>query len=196
MSSLMAPPQSRRPGPQVPERREPSAGDSRSEPADPRWPPLVTMTVLPYVMLWCCVVLTGVIQAGAPGPMYINLGLCAVAAAWMLWMFTLHPAWRERERVMIVFFAGLMLIMFVLAVRASWFGFFTLTGGFFALRLLRWPWRLIGVGLVGVMAGFSQVYGIDKTSAFGLAIFLIVVAVNVARRLRSRLFPAEDGGAS
>jgi len=26
------------------------------------------------------------------------VALCALAAAWMLWMFTLHPTWRERRQ--------------------------------------------------------------------------------------------------
>ena len=44
--------------------------------------------------------LTVAIKHSAAGSLVIDLALCALAAAWMLWMFTLHPAWRERPRVM------------------------------------------------------------------------------------------------
>jgi signal transduction histidine kinase len=152
---------------------------SRLQEPEKRWPPEFTVTVLPYVMLWVCFVLTAVLQSYEQTQMLINLGLCAVAGAWMLWMFTLHPAWRQRPRTMAVFYAGLIVIMAVLVIRASWLGLFTFTAYFYALKVIRWPWRLLGVAAVGIMAAISQTYGIDKVSGLGLLIFLVVVAVNL-----------------
>jgi signal transduction histidine kinase len=111
--------------------------------------------------------------------MEINLGLSALAAAWILGMFTLRPAWHDRPTVMIVFITGLIVIMMILVVRASWYGFFTLTAYFYSLRLLPWPARLIGVGFVGFMSAISQGYYLTKTDSTGLLIFVVIVAVNI-----------------
>ena len=55
-----------------------------------RWSPS-----LPYVLLAVLVLVTVIAKHGARGVPAIDLALCALAAAWMLWMFTLHPAWRD-----------------------------------------------------------------------------------------------------
>ena len=101
------------------------------------------------------------------GSLRIDLGLCALAAVWMLWMFTLHPAWRVRPRVMAVFFTGFVAIMAILVIRDPWFGFLTPAGYFYAFGVLRWPWRLAGVAAVAVVAGTAQAYGINKDTALG-----------------------------
>src|SRR5580700_8512593 len=93
-----------------------------------RWP--LSVTVLPYALLAFCAILSVVIKGGATDAMLIDLALSALAAVWMLWMFTLHPAWRERTPAMTVFFAGLIVILAVLVIRAPWYGFFTPAGYF------------------------------------------------------------------
>jgi signal transduction histidine kinase len=142
-----------------------------------RWP--LSVTVLPYALLAFCAILTVIIKGGELDALLIDLALCALAAVWMLWMFTLHLAWRERTPVMTVFFAGLIVILAVLVGRAPWFGFFTPAGYFYAFRLLPWPRRLLGAGAVAVLAGTAQSYGINKSTAFGLALYGSVVAMNV-----------------
>ena len=185
----MAPPPSRRSGTRVQERREHSTTDlfatgprtARSQPdrAEARWPPEFTVTFLPYVMLAFCFVLTGIFSADSRD-LIIDTGLSAVAAVWMLFMFTLRPHWRDRQKEMAVFFVGLVVIMFVLVIRATWFGFFTFTSAFYALRILRWPWRLAGISATGIMAAISETYGIPKTTAIGFLIFFAVAAVTAA----------------
>ena len=61
----------------------------------PRWS--VSVTVLPYALLAILVVVTVASMRSAAGSLLIDLGLCVLAAAWMLWVFTLHPAWREEQ---------------------------------------------------------------------------------------------------
>jgi signal transduction histidine kinase len=139
-----------------------------------RWPPVVT--VLPYLLLAFCTLLTGIIKGAAPG----DYAVSALAAAWMLWMFTLHPAWRERPGLMGLFFAGLVLMLGALVITAPWYGFFTIAGYFYAFRLLTWPWRLPGVAAVAVLAGTAQAYGVNKQTALGVLLYLAIVAVNVA----------------
>jgi signal transduction histidine kinase len=155
-----------------------------SGPADRSWlgeavrrqPALVN--VLPYLLLAFCVLLTAVIRGAAPG----DYAVSALAAVWMLWMFTLHPAWQDRPRVMRVFFTGLVLMMAALVISAPWYGFFTIAGYFYGFRVLAWPWRLAGVVAVAVISGTAQAeaYGAAKLTPLYVLVFLAVVAVNVA----------------
>jgi signal transduction histidine kinase len=134
-------------------------------------PPLVA--VGPYVLLAVLTAITVVARWSAPGPLAADLALCALTAAWMLWCFTLG---RARPAV---FFTGLIALTAVLVVRDPWFGCFTPVAYVFAFRLLDWPWRLPGVAAVAIVAGTAQASQIDKTTAFGLLTFFLVLAVNV-----------------
>ncbi|HXJ27142.1 MAG TPA: hypothetical protein VNH17_15635, partial [Streptosporangiaceae bacterium] len=67
--------------------------------------------VLPYVMLVIVASMTVVVKWGeSTGDLLIDLGLAAAAGLWMLWGFTLHPAWRHRPRRMAVFFTVLAIL--------------------------------------------------------------------------------------
>jgi signal transduction histidine kinase len=136
------------------------------------------VTVLPYGLLAFCALLTVLIK-GLGGSARIDLGLCALAATWMLVMITLRPAWRERQRVMGVFIAGLVVILGVLVARDPWFGFWTPAGYFYAFNLLDWPWRLPAASAVAVLAGTAQSYGVNKSTALGVVWYVAIVALNV-----------------
>jgi signal transduction histidine kinase len=140
---------------------------------------LPAVKIGPYVFLAILTLYTVIAKAAAGRSLLIDLALCALAAAWMLWMFTLHPAWRVRQRPMAVFFAGLIAITAVLVVRDPWFGFFTVPGYLFAFAILRWPWRLAGVTAVALVAGTAQSNGVHKDAPLGLIVYLAVLAVNV-----------------
>ncbi len=144
-----------------------------------RWPPPFTVTILPYLLLIFSDVLTLIFQQGTPVTMDINMGISALAGAWILGMYTLRPDWHDRTSIMAVFVAGLIVIMMVLVFRASWYGFFTLTAYFYSMKLLPWPSRLIGVGFVGFMAAVSQAYYLVKIGSFGALIFTAVAVVNI-----------------
>ena len=79
-----------------------------------------------------------------------------------------------------VFVAGLLVITAVLVVRQPGFGFFTPAAYIYSFTVLRWPWRLLGVAAAAVLAGTAQASGIPKTDAFGLTMYAIVVAFNIA----------------
>ena len=86
--------------------------DEQSDAAHPAGRPgpavAPAVTVGPYVLLAILVLFTVGAQARRRGPPCSSTWPCAaLAAAWMLWMFTLHPAWRVRPRVMAVFFTVL-----------------------------------------------------------------------------------------
>jgi signal transduction histidine kinase len=140
---------------------------------------LLAITVGPYVLLAVLVIFTVLLKRSAGGSLLIDLVLCALAAVWVLWMFTLHPAWRVRPRVMAVFFTGFVVLMAALVLRDPWFGFLTPAGYLYAFGVLRWPWRLAGVGAVAMVAGTAQAYGVTKTTLLGVTIYLAILAVNV-----------------
>jgi len=142
-----------------------------------RWP--FVLTVLPYLLLGFCAGLTVVIKGPRSGSLRIDLALSALTAAWMLFMFTLHPAWRDRRRIMAVFIAGLIVLIAVLVIRDPWYGFFTPAGYLYIFGLLQWPWRIPSAAAVAVLAGTAQSYGVDKTTLFGVVLWLAVVAMNV-----------------
>ncbi len=155
---------------QMPLAREPDAAERRMRPV---------LYVGPYVLLGVLTAFTVIEKHSHGGSLRVDLGLCVLAAAWMLWMFTLHPAWRVRPRVMAVFFTVFAVIMAILVIRDPWFGFLTPAGYIYAFAVLRWPWRLAGVAAVAVIAGTGQAYGINKDTALGVIVYVGIVAVNV-----------------
>ncbi|MEV1245693.1 sensor histidine kinase [Nonomuraea sp. NPDC049750] len=142
-----------------------------------RWP--LPVTVGPYALLALLAGVTVAIKQSAGASPLIDLVLCALMAAWMLGLFTLRPAWRERVPVMAMFFTVLILLTAILVVRDPWFGFFTPAGYIYAFRVLRWPWQPAGVAAVAMVSGTAQAYGVDKTTPVGLITYVAVMAANV-----------------
>jgi signal transduction histidine kinase len=140
---------------------------------------LPLVTVVPYALLAVLTVITVAVRRSSGDPFGIDLALCALTAAWMLWMFTLHPAWRERPRVMGLFLAVLIALMAILVIRDPWFGLFAPAGYFYSFRLLSWPSELAAIGGVAVVAGTAQATDVTKTSVYGVLAYLAILAVNV-----------------
>jgi signal transduction histidine kinase len=137
------------------------------------------LDVLPYGMLVFCVLLSFSFDEPGPHARLAGLILSGLSAAWILWMYTLHPAWRRRPRVMAVFITVLLVLGALLIVDNTLFGIYTFTIYFFVLRYLVWPWRLLGAAAVGLLAATSQAYGVNKDTLAGVVIYLVIVAVNV-----------------
>ena len=135
--------------------------------------------VLPYAMLAFSNLLAVALERSHPQALIADLILSALAAAWILWMYTLHPAWRERQRLMAVLVTVLIVIGTLLVLSDTLYGLWTFTIYFFAVRL-RWPWPLVAGAAVAVLAGTSQAYGVNKDTAVGVLLYVIIVAVNVA----------------
>jgi signal transduction histidine kinase len=144
---------------------------------DQRLLPLVT--VVPYVLLALLTGVTVAIRRSNGDSFVIDLALCALTAAWMLWVFTLHPAWRERPRVMGLFVGVLIVLMAVLVVRDPWFGLFTPAGYFYSFRFFSWPSELAAISGVAIVAGTAQAAGVPKTNVYGVLGYLAIVAVNI-----------------
>jgi signal transduction histidine kinase len=142
-------------------------------PWERRWLPVVHIG--PYVVL--ALMVTYTIYARTPR-VVAELVLCGVAGAAMLWMFTAHPAWRVRPRVMAAFFTIIVAVTIALITLDPWFGFFTIIGYVYAFSVLRWPWTLLGIAAMGFAAGTAQTTGVSRTSAMGILVWAVVVIAN------------------
>jgi signal transduction histidine kinase len=145
------------------------------------WPRrlLPMVTVVPYVLLAILSGVTVAIRRSSGDSFVIDLALCALTAAWMLWVFTLHPAWRERPRVMGLFVGVLIVLMAILVIRDPWFGLFTPAGYFYSYRLFSWPSELAAISGVAIVAGTAQAAGVPRTNVYGLFAYLAILAVNI-----------------
>ena len=137
------------------------------------------IAVLPYVML----VVASAIEVPIDPRLRsvaINLGVAALTGLWMLFGFTLRPAWRERPRWMAVFFIVLVALMAVLVVRAPIYGFFTFTGYFFTYWLPLGKWRVLGVMAVAILTATSQDGGLPQRQAGAILFYVALIVINVA----------------
>jgi len=137
------------------------------------------LAVLPYGLLAVSVVLTVILRGGPGTALLIDLALAGLAAAWMLWMVTLHPAWVERPRLMALYFAGLIALMAVMVVRAPWFGLFAFTGYLHAFLVLRGRWWLVGVAAAAVVAATAQNQGLPRPGLATVSTYIILILINV-----------------
>src|SRR3984957_18629410 len=141
------------------------------------------LDVLPYGMLVFCVLLSLSIDEPGPDARIAGLILSALPAAWMLGVYTLHPAWRRRPRVMAVFVTVLIVLGALLVLDNTLFGIYTFTIYFFVIRYVVWPWRLLAAAAVGLLAATSQAYGVNKHTLTRVLIYLVIVVADVALAL-------------
>jgi signal transduction histidine kinase len=141
------------------------------------WPPAVG--VVPYVLLAGLAAFTAVMHHFTGRPLMIDLVLCAVCAAWMLEMVTLHPAWHCRRPVMALFLAGFIAIWLVLVLRDPWFGCFAPAAYIYAFQILPFPAELPGIAAVAVVAATAQASTVNKDSVVGVLEWAVVVVINV-----------------
>jgi signal transduction histidine kinase len=139
----------------------------------------ILLGVAPYAMLTFAVALTPLLDQGGRRSELIAFALAAVIAAWMLWMYTLHPAWRTRPRLMGVFVTVLLALTALTVMSYPWFGFFSFTGYFYVFALLP-PWRkrMIGVAVVAILAGVSQAGGLTPPTGTHLVVLFGTIMVN------------------
>ena len=145
--------------------------------AHPDWPLIVH--IVPYVLLALLAGFTAAMQHHSGRAMLIDLALCAACAVWMLWMVTLHPAWRRRQPLMALFLAGFLGIWFVLVLRDPWFGCYAPAGYIYAFVVLPFPAEVPGVAACAVVAATAQASTVNKDSALGWLEYAAVVAINV-----------------
>jgi signal transduction histidine kinase len=136
------------------------------------------MALLPYGMLVVSAVLTLIVPPAHH--VLLALTLAGVTAAWILFVYTLHPAWRERRGVMAVFLSTLLALTATIVVLDPWFGFFSFTGYFFAFWVAAGRWRIVAVCVVAMITGTAQAGGLPKPNAGSVTEWILVMLVNIA----------------
>jgi signal transduction histidine kinase len=137
------------------------------------------LALVPWFALLVAVIPVVVIESPTPAALKVNLGLAALAAAWMLWFFTLHPRWSERPRLLGFSVAGLLVIMAIMVLLSPIYGIYAWTGYIFVYRLrLGWP-RLIGAFVAAVTGATSQAGGVPRTAG-GAVLYAVLLLFNVA----------------
>jgi len=151
--------------------------DSRLE-AWERWEQPV-LAALPYLMLAVAVIISLIVHTGPWTLLDLAvIGLAGLAAG-LLTLFTLWPPVRDRPPLLAVYFIALIAVMAALVVTDPWFGFFTFTGYFYAYYLPNGKWRLLAVAAVAVVTGTAQNGGLPRGSAGAIAIWVVIVMVNM-----------------
>lgn len=136
-------------------------------------------TTVPYILLAVSLILTALVGGGSEWSLLLDVALAGLAAAWMLWMDTLHPAWLARPRLMALYFAVLLALMAALVVRAPWFGFFTWSGFLIAFRILHNQWRFVGFAAVACIVATAQNGGLPRPTPVALFMYIGIVLITV-----------------
>src|ERR1051326_4472822 len=137
------------------------------------------LALVPWFALVLAALLAVVVESPTTTALAVNAGLALLAAAWMLWFFTLHPGWTERSPLLVFSVVGLLVIMAVMVVYSPIYGIYSWTGYFFVYRLPPARPRLLGAFVVAVSLATSQAGGLPRTGTAAL-IYAVLLLFNVA----------------
>ena len=130
---------------------------------------LLAVPLIPYVLS----------QSPTAGAVGITAGVAVAAGAWIMWMVTLPPGWRERRGVREVYLIGLIAFIAVLTIRSPWFAFFTWFGFLHAMRYLTGAWRWVACAAVAIFFGMAQAGGFHRPTVSTVAIWVLLACVDV-----------------
>jgi len=141
-------------------------------------------SAIPYFLLAVSTLLAA-LQGGQSWAYVLGtLGLAGLAAAWTLWMVTLHPTWAARRGLMAVYYAGLLGSIAILLTRSPWFGMLAFTGYLHAFAFLPRRWAFVGVAASAMLAATAQrgglPRGLPQLSVFDVSAFVLVIALNAS----------------
>src|SRR5271155_5162884 len=103
---------------------------------DQERPWVLALGGLTYTLLVVLAGLTLPWRTASATSLAIDISLCAAYALWVLFMYSLHPAWRRSMPQVGIFVAGLLALTFALVIRDSWFGFVTVIPSTVSLKYL------------------------------------------------------------
>jgi signal transduction histidine kinase len=133
---------------------------------------------LPYLLLAVSVALSVSVRAGWNAELEGDFALAAAALAWQLALVGPFVPWRRDPRVRVVFYAGLLVLLTLLVIRAPWFGFFGFSGYLYVRLLPDLRWVAAGIVATGAMMALSQLGGPPAVLS-EWAVYVLIVAVNV-----------------
>jgi len=147
------------------------------------WPTVTAC--LPYALLAVVAAIALPWRTAHGATLLVGLTLCALAAAWMLFMWRLHPAWRTRVPHVVVFVIGLYLIIGTLVLweakvlGSGWFGFMAAVCFAYTRMLPRLSWQLAGSGAATFIAACSQTAGVNGSLLYHVSVFVVALSVDV-----------------
>jgi signal transduction histidine kinase len=147
---------------------------------DQERPWVLALGGLTYTLLAVLAGLTLPWRTASVTSLAIDISLCAAYALWVLFMYSLHPAWRRSMPQVGIFVAGLLVLTFALVTRDGWFGFLALIPSTVSLKYLPWPWRLAGVSGTGFISAVSQTEGTQGSLLFRLVMFFLALTLDEA----------------
>ncbi|HEY2508588.1 MAG TPA: sensor histidine kinase [Streptosporangiaceae bacterium] len=136
------------------------------------------LAAMPYLMLVVSLALTAITPASRPALPAV-LALAAGLTGWTLWLYALHPAWRERHGLMAVFLAVLLAATAALVVIDPFAGFFAYACYFYVYWSAAGVFRAIALCVVGVMVGTSQTGGLPWRVGTPIPVWLIICLLDV-----------------
>lgn len=139
----------------------------------------VMLRVVPYCALAVSVILVSIEDSVTGTPFLITLGITGIAAAWMLVMLTLGPAWTRRPWAMGVYYAGLTALSAALVYRSPLYGFFAWSG-YLQVSCLSGRWRWAGIAVTAAIVSSTYVGGFQQIGPSTLAYFVIFTVAGIA----------------
>jgi signal transduction histidine kinase len=139
----------------------------------------------PYLLLAVLAAVTFSVRTVDAAALVVGLSLCALAAGWMLFMWGLHPTWRNRVPHVVVFVVGLQMITAALvlwealALGSGWFGFLAAVCFGYTRVLPRLSWQLAGAAGVAFIAASSQTAGLNSSEIFHVAVGMVALTVDL-----------------
>jgi signal transduction histidine kinase len=115
---------------------------------------------LPYLLLVVASVLEGIV-------------------ARLLWGYTFNRHWREQPRRLLVFFAGLVILLFVLVTREPVYGFCVIPAYYFAFALPYGRRRLLALVACAIVGATSQDGGLPRNEPAAIAVYAGLILLNV-----------------
>ncbi|MEU0878387.1 sensor histidine kinase [Lentzea sp. NPDC005914] len=136
--------------------------------------------LIPYFVLTVTTVLYSIFTTHSAHDRWITYGVVAFGYGWMVWWFTLHPAWRRRQDLMAVFVGGMVVFYAVLGMRHDLFGAVSYAIYIYASECLRGRWVFFVVALTAVLATLSLFGGYPPAEAVPAFWLLLLIFVVVA----------------
>lgn len=142
-------------------------------------PVLRVLAVLPYVVVGAVTAFTVASTWGSWLDLSVDVGLCILLAVWMVAFRVFRLPWSARPAVIAVFMTGMIVLALLLVFRESWFGLLVIACFIYAYSIVIWPWQLLAVGAVSIVAGIAQGLSVDTTSPSGVIAVTAVIMLNV-----------------
>jgi signal transduction histidine kinase len=136
--------------------------------------------VLPYFLI-AVGTLISLLQPlwGVPVPTLAVLGLSALAVAWVLWFYTLHPEWRQNRPLMAIYYTGVLVLAGTLVVLSPWYAIFAFIGYIHSFHCLSGFWRFVGTAATAIIMSAAQIGGPANITRETWWAWLILAAFNI-----------------